>query len=156
MQDCYRIVTKVDVDPVLKVLDKLEFVNSGGECAWVTKPGSQAPSELLQLVRSANLGGTYKRMFCRKLLPKMSIPPHVDDHDWMKEGNIRRFQVPLISHPDIKMRWPDDEVEVYLEPGYVYEVAYWKKHEVVHNADVSRIHIQIDMENATIEGLKHG
>lgn len=144
--ECYRIVTKVDVEPVLKVLDKLEFVDSKGECAWVTKPGSHAPEELLQLVRSSNLGGIYKRMFCRKLMPHQHIPPHVDDHDWMREGNIRRFQIPIQSHPDIKMRWPDENVEVYLEPGFVYEVAYWKKHEVIHNADVERIHIQIDME----------
>ena len=146
----YRKIKSLNIEPVLKVLDKLEFVNSGGVCAWVTKPGSIAPQELRQLVQSANLGGKPYRLFCRKLGPRHGIPPHVDDHQWMMDRHISRFQIPLVSHPDIKMRWPNDGVELYLEPGYLYEVRVDKTHEVVNNADCERIHIQVDQENATI------
>lgn len=149
--ECYRRIKSLDIQPVLKVLNKLEFVNSKGVCAWVSKPDVQAPEELLQLVQSTNLGGKYYRVFCRKLMPRQGISPHIDDHVWIREKNIRRFHIPLISHPDIKMKWPEDGIEVYLEPGYLYEVRVDRTHEVVNNADVERIHIQIDMENATIE-----
>ena len=147
---CKRI-KKVDLRPVLDVLDKLEFVDSGGKCAWVTKPDSQAPEPLMDLVRGLDLGGKPARLFCRKLMPRQSIAPHVDDYEaaW-KVGALRRFHVPLTSHPDIKMRWPDDDVEQYLEPGYLWEVRFDRLHEVVHNADCDRIHIQIDQINATI------
>lgn len=150
LHEFYKKIKPLDIEPVLKVIDKLEFKDSGGICAWVSKADVQVPEELLHLVRSCNLGGRYYRVFCRKLMPHQSIAPHTDNHDWMKERNIRRFQIPLVSHPDIRMRWPKDGIEVYLEPGYLYEVRVDREHEVVHNADVERIHIQVDQENATI------
>lgn len=147
--ECYRRIKPVDVAPVLRVIDRLEFSDSGGVCAWVTKQGSVAPPELVRLIQSLELGGSTKRCFCRKLMPRQCIPPHVDE--WMpQELNWRRFQVPLLSHPDIVMRWPDDGVEVHLEPGWLYEVRYDRTHEVVHNVNCERIHLQIDQVDATI------
>ena len=147
--EVYKRIKPLNIDPVLRVIDKLKFIDSNGKCAWVTAPDSQAPSELLDLVRSAGLGGIYKRMFCRKLMPKQGIAPHIDD--WMpNEINWRRFHIPLISHPDIKMRWPNDNIELHLAPGYLYEVRYDRLHEVVNPTEFERIHIQIDQENATI------
>lgn len=150
MNNLYRCIKPINIQPVLKVIDQLEFTDSKGVCALVSKTDVPAPQELLDLVSSLNLGGRYHRVFCRKLMPRQHIAPHVDDHDWIKKGNYRRFQIPLISHPDIKMRWPNDNVEVWLEPGFLWEVNFNKLHEVVHNADCERIHIQVDQENATI------
>ena len=150
ISELYKKIKPLNIQPVLRVIDKLAFKNSEGVCAWVSDPEVQAPSELLRLVESCGLGGTYKRVFCRKLMPRQGISPHIDDHDWIKAGNYRRFQIPLVSHPDIVMRWPDEDKEVYLEPGYLWEVNFSKKHEVVNNADVMRIHVQIDQLNATI------
>lgn len=48
------------------------------------------------------------------------------------------------------MRWPDDGVEEYLEPGFLYEVRIDRTHEVVNEADVPRVHLQVDQVNATI------
>lgn len=145
---CKRI-KPVDLGPVLKVIDRLEFADSGGKCAWVTKQGSVAPVELMALVNGLGIGGTTKRLFCRKLTPRQGIAPHVDD--WMPEELLwRRFHVPLVTHPDIRMRWPADGVDVHLEPGWLWEVRFDRMHEVVHNADCDRIHIQIDQVNATI------
>lgn len=148
--EVYKCIKKIDIQPVLRVIDKLKFENSGGVCAWVTAKDSVAPPELVQLLQSLSLGGISKRVFCRKLMPFTGIAPHIDDHKWIQESNIRRFQIPLISHPEIRMRWPDDGVEVYLEPGYLYEVRVDRTHEVIHNANCERIHLQIDQENATI------
>ena len=147
---CKRI-KPVDLAPVLRVLDALEFADSGGKCAWVTKPGSIAPEPLMDLVRDLGLGGKPARLFCRKLMPHQGIAPHVDDYEaaW-KVGALRRFHVPLTSHPDIKMRWPDDGVEQHLEPGYLWEVRFDRTHEVVNDTECSRVHIQIDQLNATI------
>ena len=148
--EVYRQIKSLDIQPVLDVIDQLRFKDSKGVCAWVSDPDVPAPEELLQLVRSCNLGGRYHRVYCRKLMPRQNIAPHVDDHKWLQLGNFRRFQIPLISHPDIKMRWPNDNIEVWLEPGYLWEVRFNRLHEVVHNADCERIHIQIDQEDATI------
>lgn len=99
------------------------------------------------------LGGKPRRRFCRKLLARENIVPHIDEHIWIvKAGrDFRRFQVPVVTHPDIVMRWlaPDD-VEVHLEPGWVYEVRHDRMHEVVNPTDTDRIHIQIDQMGATI------
>ena len=148
LHECYKRIKSCSIEPVLKVIDKLEFIDSKGVCAWVSDPKVQAPKELIQLVRSLNLGGSYYRMFCRKLLAKQPILPHVDAHEWMT--NIRRFHIPLTSSPSITMRWPNDNVEVYLEPGYLWEVRVDRLHEVINNSDIDRIHIQIDQRNATI------
>lgn len=146
--EVYKRIKAVGIGPTLAVLDKLEFADSGGKCAWVTKQGSVAPRELVDLVGGLGLGGRHGRMFCRKLMPRQGIAPHVDD--WIDPA-WRRFHVPLISHPDIKMRWPDDGVEIHLEPGYLYEVRVDREHEVINDTDVERIHIQIDQVNATIQ-----
>lgn len=147
--ECYRRVKPVNIVPTLGVIDQLEFSDSGGKCAWVTSPGSVAPRQMVVLLQSLRLGGTPKRVFCRKLMPGQPILPHVDD--WVPaEWNMRRFHVPLTSHPDIVMRWPDDNQEVYLEPGYLWEVRVDRLHEVVNSAPIERIHIQIDQANATI------
>ena len=150
-QEVYRRIKPLDILPALQVLDKLVFKDSKGVCAWVSDPAVQAPKELLQLVRSCGFGGEYYRVFCRKLLPLQSISPHTDEHSWMTERNIRRFHIPLVSHPSITMRWPNDNIEVYLEPGYLYEVRVDRMHEVINRSpDIERIHIQIDQGNATI------
>ena len=47
------------------------------------------------------------------------------------------------------MRWPAADVEVYLEPGFLWEVRVDCEHEVINDADVERIHIQIDQAGAT-------
>ena len=139
----------VDLAPVLRVLDRLEFEDSGGKCAWVTKKGSVAPPELIALINGLRIGGTTKRMFCRKLMARQGIAPHIDD--WVpQESNWRRFQLPLVSHPAILMRWPNDDVEMHLAPGWLWEVRFDRLHEVVHNADCERIHVQIDQVGATI------
>jgi hypothetical protein len=147
--EVYRRIKPVDLAPVLGVIHTLEFSDSGGVCAWVTKQGSVAPPELVRLIHSLQLGGQTRRCFCRKLMPHQGIPAHVDK--WMpQELHWRRFQIPLVSHPDIKMRWPDDGIEVHLEPGYLYEVRFDRMHEVVNPTDRERIHLQIDQVNATI------
>ncbi len=101
------------------------------------------------MLNCLRLGGKTERVFFRKLPPYQGIAAHVDD--WIpEEADWRRFQVPLVSDPEIKMRWPDEGVETHLQPGFLYEVRFDRKHEVVHNADCSRIHMQIDQIDATI------
>ncbi len=96
------------------------------------------------------LGGTPYRRFCRKLLPRGGIKPHIDNTTSGRGLVIRRFQVPVVTHPEIVMRWPDDDAEVHLEPGWIWEVRFDRIHEVVNNTDSERIHIQIDQMEATI------
>lgn len=150
--EVFKCIKPVNIEPVLRVVDRLEFEDSGGKCAWVTKRGSTAPSELIWLLASLGLGGESRRVFCRKLMPGQGIAAHVDNYEapWKIGGTMRRFHVPLLSDPRVRMRWPDDGVEKYLEPGFLWEVRFDRLHEVIHEADVPRIHLQIDQVNATI------
>lgn len=153
--ECYRRIKPVNLEKVLADLDELRFVDSGGICAWVTDPTSKAPASLVFLIRELELGGRHARMFCRRLAPHQSIAPHRDTEiqhgkTRLKAGEWRRFHVPLKTHPDVKMRWPEDGQELHLEPGWLYEVRYDRTHEVVNPTDCERIHIQIDQIGATI------
>jgi len=149
--EVYRCIKAVDLAPVLGSLGGLQWTRAGQTgkypCDVVIKKA--LPREIMALIEGLDLGGTLARAVLRRLAPRQDIPPHVDD--WMPaEADWRRFQVPLVTHPDVVMRWPDDGVSVHLEPGFLYEVRYDRTHEVVHGADCERIHLQIDQVNATI------
>jgi hypothetical protein len=152
---CYQVCRPVNLEPVLAILDRLPFVfvNQGSTDVYKTpcrivRP-EKFPAELKQLIADLGLGGRAGRHMIRELGPRQSIAPHIDT--WMPaEKDWRRFQLPITSHPDIIMRWPDDGVSLHLEPGFLYEVRFDRVHEVVHGADVSRLHLQIDQVDATI------
>lgn len=156
-QECFQVVKPVNVEPVVAILDRLQFVSinyhlptpdpNKPPCAVVLQ--DKFPAELKALIESLELGGRLGRAVLRRLDPGRGIPAHTDA--WMpSEANWRRFQVPLVSHPDIKMRWPDDGVEVHLQPGFLYEVRFDRTHEVVNPTDCARTHLQLDQIDATI------
>jgi hypothetical protein len=143
----------VAIRAVLPDLDGLPWFRSGA-----SKPGKYAADVIVQaqfspalrsLVEGLGLGGETARAVLRRLSPRQSIPPHVDD--WMpKEADWRRFQVPLVTDPAIIMRWPDDGQEAHLAAGWLYEVRFDRLHEVANAADIPRIHLQVDQVGATI------
>ncbi len=71
------------------------------------------------------------------------MAPHIDTF-LAGEADWRRFQVPLISHPDIRMCWPNEGVDVHLAPGNLYEVRFDILHEVTNPTNTTRTHLQID------------
>lgn len=154
---CYQVCKPIDLEPALSLLGRLPFFAINGH---VTPPDPNKPQCSVSLsdkwppefhawIAALGLGGTLGRAVLRKLSPGQHIPVHTDA--WMPgELNWRRFQVPLVSHPDIVMRWPDDGVELYLAPGFLYEVRYDRPHEVIHGAQVDRVHLQLDAIDATI------
>ena len=152
----YQVVAQVDVAPIAAMLDRLQWVGINGHikgdpnrppCSVVLY--DKFPAELRAFLDAVPLGGRLGRALLRRLDPGQHIPPHTDE--WMPgEMNWRRFQVPIATHPDVIMRWTGDAVSVHLEPGNVYEVRYDRVHEVVHGADVPRVHLQIDQIDATI------
>ena len=151
--EVYRRVKPVDIAPVLAALPGLQFVRAGNMAgappALVTIPSVELPATVTRFVESLGLGGVPHRRFFRRLEPGQGIPRHTDS--WIPLGsNIQRFQVPVISHPDIVMRWPDDGVEAHLAPGFLYEVRYDRIHEVINMTASERIHLQIDQIGATI------
>lgn len=155
--ECYRVVKPVNVEPVVAILDRLQFVGINYHLAVPdpNKPpcsvvlSSKFTPEITSLIDGLELGGSLGRAILRRLDPGRGIPAHTDA--WMpSEANWRRFQVPLVSHPDIKMRWPDDGVEVHLQPGFLYEVRFDRTHEVVNPTDCFRTHLQLDQIDATI------
>ena len=154
--EVFRLVKAIDIEPVLAVLPQLRFVsvnvgsiNPRKAPCMAVPPAERLPEAVYSFVDGLGLGGVTKRLLFRKLLPRQGMAPHVDE--WMgDEADWRRFQVPLTSDPAIRMRWPDDGVELYLEPGSLYEVRFDRLHEVVNEADVERVHLQVDQVNATV------
>jgi hypothetical protein len=149
--EVYREIKTVDLSSVLPVLDRLQYTRAGqtGKYPCDVVVNHQLPREVWDLANALNLGGKVARLAIRKLAPQQNIPPHVDD--WMPaEADWRRFQLPLVTHWSVVMRWPDDGVSVHLEAGKLYEVRYDRTHEVVNGADIPRIHLQIDQIDATI------
>ena len=152
---CYQVCKPVNLEPVLAILDRLPFVfvNQGSTDvnktpARIVKP-DKFPAEIKQLIADLGLGGRAGRHMIRELMPRQGIAPHIDE--WMStEKDWRRFQLPITSHPDIVMRWPDDGVSLHLEPGWLYEVRFDRLHEVINNAPIARLHLQIDQIDATI------
>lgn len=154
--EVYRKIKPVDLASVLADLPSLPFfaANIGGgrdprryACDVLLK--SQFPPSLHACVSGLDLGGRCARVLLRRLSPKQSIPPHVDE--WMpQEADWRRFQVPLVTHPAILMRWPADNIAVHLEAGWLYEVRFDRMHEVINDAPIARTHLQIDQVGATI------
>lgn len=156
MDGVCRRIKAVDISPILSVLDRLHFVAVNGgstnpaksPCS-VTLPGHPLPEKVSRFVKGLELGGETRRVLFRKLYPHQGMAPHVDAF-LSGERAWQRFQVPITSHPDIKMRWPLDGVEVHLEPGFLYEVRFDRLHEVIHGADCERLHLQIDQVGATV------
>lgn len=143
MNGCYRKIRPVDIASVLPKLGDVAFVNTGGTNGWVAKP-----DWLLPFIESLEPEGRITFICLRKLPPYQNIPPHIDL--WENIPNLgRRFHVPLLTHPDVKMRWPDDAVEVHLEAGWLWEVCFTKLHEVVHRAPVDRVHLHFNVVGAT-------
>lgn len=152
-RECFRAVKPIDLSPVQEVLGRLQFIAVGGSSAAKYKCDvvlmQHFPPQLHALIAGLDLGGSLARAVVRRLAPRQAIPPHVDA--WMpEESDWRRFQVPLVSDPSVVMRWPDDGAELYLAPGWLYEVRFDRLHDVVNGWDGERIHLQIDQVNATI------
>lgn len=153
---CYQIVRAVDVAPVISIIDRLPFmgINYHLDGSDPNKPACDVvlsanfPPEVKALLASLDLGGKPGRAVIRRLNPGQNIPLHTDA--WMpSEADWRRFQVPLLTSPDVLMRWPADNVSLHLEVGTVYEVRYDRPHEVV-NPTSTRIHLQVDQIDATV------
>lgn len=149
----YRVIKPVDLSSVLPTLDTMQFVavnQSSTDCrkspCEVVLPDKFTP-EFRGFIDGLGLGGTQGRAILRRLAPRQGMAPHIDE--WLP-ANWRRFQVPLVSHPAITMRWPDESMEIHLAPGWLYEVRVDCAHEVINKADVPRVHLQIDQLNATI------
>lgn len=102
---------------------------------------------LREFVKTLPLGEGHRIALIRILRPEQSIPPHVDRD--IKDGvPQRRYQLPLVTHPDVVMSWitPEGTREPYhLQVGHLYEVDYRKIHEVENHSSIDRVHIQIDV-----------
>ncbi len=150
----YELIRAVDITPILAVLPGLVFtaVNSGSTnpakspCSVVV---GALPQIITDTVAGLGLGGETKRILLRKLVPRQGMAPHIDQF-LAAEADWRRFQLPLVTHASVRMRWPETGEEVHLEMGFLYEVDFSRLHEVVNGWDGERVHLQIDQVGATI------
>jgi len=136
----------VDIDPFLGYLDQIAWMKDPSkyvvDCERVTAPLPEGSCDVvLALFRQFDKTRNPKLWDLRKILPGGYITPHTDPE--LAKGE-KRLHWPIISHPEIKMQWPDSDHAVHLEPGHVYELNVHRRHIVTNPTDVSRIHIMID------------
>lgn len=131
-----RKIRQVDIAAALEAVPATEFRDTGGTNGHIA-----FPLWLPEFVASLNLDGRVTYAVVRKLPAFQGIPPHVD-HGVPEINAGRRYHVPLVTHPLVTMRWPDDNEEHHLEAGWLYEVDYTRLHEIVHRAPVDRVHVQ--------------
>lgn len=102
---------------------------------------------LREFVKTLPLGEGHRIALIRILRPEQPIPPHVDRD--IKDGvPQRRYQLPLVTHPDVRMTWitlSGERESYHLQAGHLYEVDYRKTHEVENHSSIDRVHIQIDV-----------
>ena len=151
----YRNLGPVNIAPLLAVLPLLKFeeiqisTRNAEKCFGVL---GDLPEVFTTFVNSLGLGGETRKLFIRRLKPFTGIYPHIDEMS-AQVPDLRRFHVPLVSDPEVIMRWPDDEVQVHLEPGFVWEVNFTRMHQVLNPTACQRTHLQIDQIGATVEPL---
>lgn len=148
--EVYRRVGPVDISSVLKIVGTLALKDTGNLNAQTTPGGSVPPAEITALAKQIPLGGHPINWVCRKLSAYQGIARHDDCGVLARIGDFRRFHIPIVTHPDIVMRWPDDGVVVHLEAGWQYEIRIDRAHEVINHTDSERVHLQIDQMGATI------
>jgi hypothetical protein len=137
--DCYTKHRPVDISGILPLLADVKFEDTHGPNGWIARPEWMA-----EFIADLKPEGKVTFTLMRKLPAYQNLPPHIDS--WGNVPNVgRRLHVPLVTHPDIKMRWPDDGVEVHMEAGWLWEVNYLKLHEVQHLAPVDRIHLHYNV-----------
>lgn len=141
INDFCQKIRQIDISDLIPRLETIAFINTGGTNGWVAQPDWMLP-----FIRNISPDGEITFACIRKLPPYQNIPPHIDS--WNNRPNVgKRFHIPLLTHPGVTMRWPDDNVEIHMEAGWLYEVCFRKLHEVVHLAPVDRIHLHYNVVN---------
>lgn len=139
MTTCLTRIGPADLTPC--DLSGVVFHDTGGTNGWLANP---LPDWVPAFIASLQLPGVVLKVDLRKLPAGQGIPPHIDPKVHQSAlVQEHRYQVPLVTHPDVTMRWPEDGVEAHLAAGQVYEVDFTRLHEIVHRAPVDRVHLQI-------------
>lgn len=130
----------MDISRPLALLASVKFLDTGGTNGHIAQP-----DWLGEFLATLSLPGRVRSCVLRKLPAFQGIPAHADHERYnptMHGGT--RYHVPLVTHPDVLMRWPHERVEVHFEPGWLYEFDHTRVHEVVHRAPVDRIHVVVN------------
>lgn len=134
-----RRIRQIDISAALAALPSTEFRDTGGSNGHIAEP-----EWLDEFVASLELGGDVLYRVLRKLPAFQGIPAHIDAERMSPVNAGRRYHVPLVTHPLVTMRWPEDGEEHHLEAGWLYEVDYTRLHEIVHRAPIDRVHVQVN------------
>lgn len=120
----------------------VEFLDTRGSNGHIAEP-----EWLDDFIGSLGFKPSYRIL--RKLPAYQGIPAHRDE---VKNGGSvhygTRYHVPLITHPDVFMRFPDDGTQVHMEAGYLYRFDHSRTHEVVHLAPVDRVHVVFNVQES--------
>ena len=88
----------------------------------------------------SHLGAVWGRTRLMKLTGHAEVNPHFDVNYYWRTR--MRVHVPVVTRPTVRFQCGDDEVN--MAPGECWIFDTWRKHRVINDADVERIHLVAD------------
>ena len=88
----------------------------------------------------ARLGAVWGRTRLMKLIGHAEVNPHFDINYYWRTR--MRVHVPVVTRPSVRFRCGDDEVN--MAPGECWIFDTWRKHHVINDSEVERIHLVAD------------
>ena len=88
----------------------------------------------------SHLGAVWGRTRLMKLTGHAEVNPHFDINYYWRTR--MRVHVPVATRPTVRFMCGDDEVN--MAPGECWIFDTWRKHRVINDADVERIHLVAD------------
>ncbi|MDE2083752.1 MAG: sulfotransferase [Xanthomonadaceae bacterium] len=123
----------------------LPLIAANGDPDDASFAGPMRPTAYLQ--RSAyltqvlsHLGAVWGRTRLMKLTGHAEVNPHFDVNYYWRTR--MRVHVPVVTRPTVRFMCGDDEVN--MAPGECWIFDTWRKHRVINDADVERIHLVAD------------
>lgn len=90
----------------------------------------------------SHLGAVWGRTRLMKLTGHAEVNPHFDVNYYWRTRMRVRVRVHVATRPTVRFTCGDDEVN--MAPGECWIFDTWRKHRVINDADVERLHLVAD------------
>ncbi len=93
----------------------------------------------------ASFGEVVARSRLMRLAPDAQVAEHVDfNYHWVSRV---RIHVPIVTHPDVRFYCGDESVHMVEGESWLFDS--WRRHRVVNDSSISRVHLVIDLAGSS-------
>lgn len=102
--------------------------------AWLR----EASAPVLRWIESVALRpGAFNRVVLSNVPAHKGILPHTDDRDIL----TMHGHLPILTHPDITLRYPQRQEAYHLKRGHIYRMDKNQEHAVENPTRLDRVHL---------------